>query len=84
MNPTLRQIVTQRALARVAEIEGIIGQMNERLNHIETRLTWMLGTVIAMWVTIILAVYSKRVRPLEAIAVVSKSAVGEVSEVIRS
>ncbi|MFQ6057432.1 MAG: hypothetical protein ACE5MB_00935 [Anaerolineae bacterium] len=43
-----------RALTeRVAKVEGIIEQMNERLNHIETRLTWMLGVMITLWVTMI-------------------------------
>jgi hypothetical protein len=41
---------------RMAKIEGIIEQMNARLNHIESRLTWMLGILITMWVTIILTI----------------------------
>jgi tetrahydromethanopterin S-methyltransferase subunit B len=45
---------------RVAKIEGIIEQMNERLNHIETSLRsnfkWTIGIMITMWVTIILTI----------------------------
>lgn len=44
---------------RVAKIEGIIEQMSQRLNHIESRLTWMLGIIITMWITIILAIIFK-------------------------
>ena len=44
---------------RMAKIEGIVEQMNERLNHIESRLTWMLGIMITMWVTIITAILFK-------------------------
>jgi len=43
----------------MAKIEGIVERMNTRLNHIEGRLTWMLGIMITMWVTIILAVLIK-------------------------
>jgi tetrahydromethanopterin S-methyltransferase subunit B len=56
---------------RVAKIEGIVEQMNERLNHIETDLRdlredltkkiesnfrWTVGLMLTMWVTIILAI----------------------------
>jgi tetrahydromethanopterin S-methyltransferase subunit G len=55
---------------RMAKIEGIVGQMNERLNHLESELSslrsellqeirgnfrWTLGLLITMWVTLILA-----------------------------
>jgi hypothetical protein len=52
---------------RVARIEGILEQMDKRLNHIESKLRdlrrdlnnrflWILGVLITMWVTIILAI----------------------------
>jgi tetrahydromethanopterin S-methyltransferase subunit G len=56
---------------RVASIEGIVEQMNERLNHIETDLRDLrsdltqkikssfrctMGLMLTMWVTIILAI----------------------------
>jgi hypothetical protein len=52
---------------RVARIEGILEQMDKRLNHIESelrdlrrdlnnRFLWILGVLIIMWVTIILAI----------------------------
>jgi hypothetical protein len=52
---------------RVARIEGILEQMDKRLNHIESelrdlrrdlnnRFLWILGVLITMWVTIILAI----------------------------
>jgi len=56
---------------RVARIEGILSQMDKRLNHLETEVAklgdkmdrnfrWtlgiMLGVLIPMWVTIILAI----------------------------
>ena len=55
---------------RVARIEGILEQMDRRLNHIETelgelrrelnsRFLWLLGVQISMWVTIILAILFK-------------------------
>lgn len=61
------EIATPTSEERVAKIEGILGQMNERLNHIEDRLKsledwirWLLGIMITMWVTIILAILFKR------------------------
>jgi len=52
---------------RVARIEGILEQMDKRLNHMESeirdlrkdlsnRFYWLLGIQISMWVTIILAI----------------------------
>jgi chromosome segregation ATPase len=59
---------------RIARIEGILEQMDKRLNHIESelrdlrseigdlrrdlnnRFLWILGVLITMWVTIILAI----------------------------
>ncbi len=52
---------------RVARIEGILEQMDKRLNHIESelrdlrrdlnnRFLWILGILITMWITIILAI----------------------------
>jgi tetrahydromethanopterin S-methyltransferase subunit B len=53
---------------RVAKIEGIVEQMNERLNHIESDLSalreevrsnfkWTMGLMLTMWLTIILAIF---------------------------
>ena len=55
---------------RVARIEGIVEQMDKRLNHIESeirdlrrdlnnRFFWLLGVQISMWVTIILTILLK-------------------------
>jgi hypothetical protein len=55
---------------RVAKVEGILEQMDKRLNHIESelgdlrkgldsRFYWLLGIQISMWVTIILAILFK-------------------------
>jgi hypothetical protein len=55
---------------RVARIEGILDQMDKRLNHIESeirdlkrdlnyRFYWLLGVQLSMWVTIILAILFK-------------------------
>jgi tetrahydromethanopterin S-methyltransferase subunit B len=55
---------------RVAKVEGIVEQMDKRLNHIESELRdlrrdlnnrffWLLGIQISMWVTIILAILLK-------------------------
>jgi hypothetical protein len=55
---------------RVARIEGILEQMDKRLNHMESeirdlrrdlsnRFYWLLGIQISMWVTIILAIIFK-------------------------
>ena len=54
----------------MARVEGILGQMDKRLNHLEselrelrkdlnTRFYWLLGIQISMWVTIILAILIK-------------------------
>lgn len=48
----------------MAKVEGVLEQMdkrladfredsNTRLNHIESRLNWTLGTVITVWISII-------------------------------
>jgi len=51
---------------RMARVEGILEQMDKRLNHIEndlrdlrSRMWWLLGVQISMWVTIILAILIK-------------------------
>jgi hypothetical protein len=51
---------------RVARIEGIVEQMDKRLNHIKSELRdlnnrffWLLGVQISTWVTIILAILLK-------------------------
>lgn len=48
---------------RIARIEGILEQMDKRLNHVESDLRsnfkWTLGILITMWITIILAVIFK-------------------------
>ena len=52
---------------RMARIEGILeqvdkrigGSVENRLNHLETWFRWMLGILITMWVTIILAILLK-------------------------
>ena len=59
---------------RVARVEGVVSQIERRLNHVETELTelrksvdrsfrWtvgiMLTVLIPMWVTIILAILLK-------------------------
>jgi hypothetical protein len=55
---------------RVARIEGILEQIDKRLNHLESeiaelrrdlsnRFFWLLGVQISMWVTIILAILFK-------------------------
>ncbi len=55
---------------RMARIEGIVEQMDKRLNHIEdeiveirkdlnNRFFWLLGVQISMWITIILAIILK-------------------------
>jgi len=51
---------------RVARIEGILEQMDKRLNHIESeirdlrgRFYWIIGIQITMWVTIILTILFK-------------------------
>jgi archaellum component FlaC len=55
---------------RVARLEGIMEQINVRLNHIEARLNhiendlksnfrWTIGIIITMWVTIIISIALK-------------------------
>ncbi|MEM2753514.1 MAG: hypothetical protein QXY58_03215 [Nitrososphaerota archaeon] len=52
---------------RIAEVEGILEQMDKRLNHVESELRdlrrdinnrffWLLSVQISMWITIILAI----------------------------
>jgi hypothetical protein len=38
---------------RMAKVEGVLEQMDKRLNHIKSRLNWTLGTIITMWISII-------------------------------
>lgn len=56
---------------RMARIEGIMEQMNKRLNHIETEISelrgeissnfrWTLGLLIPMWVSIIATILFSR------------------------
>ena len=54
---------TARLEERIAKIEGILEQINERLNHFGAELgdlrkdfRWILGIILTMWVTIIIAV----------------------------
>ena len=55
---------------RVAKVEGILEQIDKRLNHIEselrelrrelnTRFYWLIGILMTMWVTIIVAILLK-------------------------
>jgi hypothetical protein len=55
---------------RVARIEGVLEQVDKRLNHLESdisslrsdlnrRFLWLLGVQISMWITIILAILFK-------------------------
>lgn len=64
---------------RIAKVEGIVGQMNERLNHLreETRelrddikknFRWTLGLLIPMWVTIIGSIFGLMYIVITAIA----------------
>jgi len=66
----LGTVVKSSLEERVARIEGILEQMDKRLNHIESeirdlrrdlsnRFYWLLGIQISMWVTIILAIIFK-------------------------
>jgi hypothetical protein len=52
---------------RMAKIEGIIGQISERLNHIDTEIgelrkndRWILGLLFFMWVTMIVSIWLSR------------------------
>jgi hypothetical protein len=69
---TLRrlEVVKSGLEERVARIEGILEQVDKRLNHLESevrelrrglnnRFFWLLGFQISMWVTIILAILFK-------------------------
>ena len=38
---------------RMAKVEGVLEKMDKRLNHIERRLNWTLGTLIIMWISLI-------------------------------
>ena len=53
---------------RITKIEGILEQINERLNHfgerfnriedgMKTNFRWTVGIILTMWVTIIIAVF---------------------------
>lgn len=64
---------------RIAKVEGIVSQMNERLNHLreETRelrgdikknFRWTLGILIPMWVTIIGSIFGSIYIIITAIA----------------
>jgi uncharacterized coiled-coil protein SlyX len=55
---------------RVAKVEGVLEQIDKRLNHIEselrelrrelnTRFYWLIGILMTMWVTIIVAILLK-------------------------
>jgi len=66
----LGTVVKSSLEERVARIEGILEQMDKRLNHMESeirdlrkdlsnRFYWLLGIQISMWVTIILAIIFK-------------------------
>jgi len=55
---------------RVAEVEGVLEQIDKRLNYIEselrelrrglnTRFYWLMGVLITMWITIIVAILLK-------------------------
>jgi hypothetical protein len=69
---TLRclEVVESGLEERVARMEGILEQVDKRLNHLESevrelrrglnnRFFWLLGIQISMWVTIILATLFK-------------------------
>ncbi|MCS7366656.1 MAG: hypothetical protein NDF52_02115 [archaeon YNP-WB-062] len=62
----VRVIMKSSLEERVARIEGILEQMDKRLNHIESeirdlrgRFYWIIGIQITMWVTIILTILFK-------------------------
>jgi len=49
---------------RMARIEGIMEQMNERLNHIDAEIgelrrtdRWIIGLLFFIWVTIIVSIW---------------------------
>ena len=61
---------TARLEERIARLEGIMEQVAQRLNHVETEIgnlrnkidsnfKWTLGILITMWITIILTVLLK-------------------------
>ncbi len=37
---------------RMAKVEGILEQMDRRLNHLESFSRWMIGLLVSMWVTV--------------------------------
>jgi len=52
---------------RMARIEGIMEQMSERLNHIDTEIgelrktdRWIIGLLFFVWVTMIVSIWLSR------------------------
>jgi hypothetical protein len=46
--------------ARIAHLEGAFEQVGERLNGIERRIDWLIGIVVATWITTILTILFHR------------------------
>ena len=44
---------------RLARLKGLVEQMNIRLSNVESYNRWILGILLAMWITIMLAIFFK-------------------------
>ena len=44
---------------RVANIEGVLSQMNIRMGNVETLLRWLLGIVLGTWITTMMTILLK-------------------------